>query len=174
MRTKTGTILILMNIVAWLAVAGFIIKAGAILISYSISIGNPEGAKNLYNGLNMYNLRQFNIWHYTGVILHMIILLGLEAYTAFLVTRVLSKIKMANPFTIEVSKILERISYVILAIWVVSILYNSHVVWLAKQVTGAQPDLISDEFLLIAGVVFVFSQIFKKGVELQSENELTV
>ena len=174
MKTKTEIILIITNVLAWLAIAGFIIKAGAILISYGVSIGNPEGAKNLYMGMNLYNLRQFDFWHYTGVVVHMIIILGAEAYTAFLVTKVLSKIKMASPFTIEISKLLEKISYVILAIWAVAMLYNAHMQWLSKQVSGLQENLFSEESLFIAGVVFVFAQIFKKGVELQSENELTV
>jgi hypothetical protein len=174
MKTKTEIILIITNILAWLAIAGFIIKAGAILISYGVSIGNPEGAKNLYMGMNLYNLRQFDFWHYTGVVVHMIIILGAEAYTAFLVTKVLSKIKMASPFTIEISKLLEKISYVILAIWAVAMLYNAHMQWLSKQVSGLQENLFSEESLFISGVVFVFAQIFKKGVELQSENELTV
>lgn len=33
---------------------------------------------------------------------------------------------------------------------------------------------MSAEFVFMAGVVFVMSQIFKKGVEIQTENELTV
>jgi hypothetical protein len=174
MRTKTEMVLIITNILAWLAVAGFIIKAAAILISYGVSIGNPEGAKNLYMGMNLYNLLQFDFWHYTGAVVQMIIILGAEAYTAFLVTRVLSKIKIANPFTIEISKVLEKISYFILAIWAMAMFYNAHMQWLAKKVPALQENLFSEESLFVAGVVFVFAQIFKKGVELQSENELTV
>jgi hypothetical protein len=53
-------------------------------------------------------------------------------------------------------------------------LYNGHAEWLSKRIAGLQENLISGEFILLAGVVFVFSQIFKKGVEIQSENELTI
>jgi hypothetical protein len=34
--------------------------------------------------------------------------------------------------------------------------------------------VVSGETLFLAGVVFVIAQIFKKGVEIQSENELTI
>jgi hypothetical protein len=30
------------------------------------------------------------------------------------------------------------------------------------------------EFLFLAGIVFVIAQIFKRGIEIQTENELTV
>jgi len=42
------------------------------------------------------------------------------------------------------------------------------------QSAGMKGELISGEIHLLAGVIFVISQIFKKGVEIQSENELTV
>lgn len=174
MKTKTDTLLTVMNVLSWLALIGLIVKAGAILISYGVSIGNPIAAKNLYMGLNLYNLRQYDFWHYTGTVSLMIAILVLEAYIAFLVIKVLSKIKMANPFTIEVSKNLEKISYIILLTWVTAMLYNGHAEWLSKRIAGLQENLISGEFILLAGVVFVFSQIFKKGVEIQSENELTI
>ena len=65
MSKKTDRLLLIMNILSWIVFVGLMVKAGAILISYGVSIGNPEGAKNLYNGLNLYNLRQFDFWYYT-------------------------------------------------------------------------------------------------------------
>ena len=163
-----------MNVLAWLAVVGYIINAGAMLVSYAVSVGNPEGAKNLYMGFNLFSLRQYDFWEYTGIVALQVAIVALEAYIAFLVTKVLSKIKMSNPFSMEVANTLQKISYIILFTWVVSLIYNGHVSWLAKKIPGLNEHLVPGEFLLVAGVVFVFAQIFKKGVELQTENELTV
>jgi len=163
-----------MNILAWLTFIGLMIKAGAILISYTVSIGNPNGAKNLYMGLNLYNLRQYNFLHYTNAVSFMVAIIALEAFTAYLVIIVLSKIKLSNPFTAEVSRLLERISYIIFVTWLVSLFYEIHTKWLMGKVAGLQENPSSVEALFLAGVVFIFSQIFKKGVELQSEHELTV
>lgn len=174
MKTKTNTLLKVMYVLSWLALAGIIVKGSAILITYCVSITNPAGAKNLYMGMNLYNLRQFDFVQYTGITVLLIALEVLEAYAAIIVIRVLSEIKMTNPFTTEVSKKLERISYVILLIWVVTMIYNGHITWLSKQLPGLEQNVIPGEFILIAGVVFIFSQIFKKGVEIQTENELTV
>jgi len=174
MKTKTNTILVIMNVLAWITFIGLMVKAGAILVSFGVSVSHPEAAKNLYMETNLYNLMQFDFVHYTVVVVMWVAILILEAYTAFLVTRVLSRIKMTNPFTPEVSKDIEKIAYVILLIWVAAMLYNGYQQWLAKQITGWEENLIPAEFILMVGVVFVFSQIFKKGVEIQSENELTV
>jgi hypothetical protein len=174
MKTKTEQILAVMNVLAWITFIGLMVKAGAILVSYGISTFNLFPPKNLYKGLDLSQLKEFSFFHYTVSVSFMVAILILEAYVAFLVTSALSKIKMANPFTIEVSHILERISYFILGIWIVAMLSNVHTGWLSKRVDGLQLNTIPGEFIFLAGVVFVFSQIFKKGVEIQSENELTV
>ncbi|WP_153797900.1 DUF2975 domain-containing protein [Foetidibacter luteolus] len=174
MKTKTEQILAAMNVLSWVVFFGLLVKAGAIIFSYVVSISNPEAAKNLYMGLDLYSIRQHDLWQYTGTVSLMVTLLILEAYVAFLVTRVLSKIKLASPFTMEISRILEKISYLILLVWVTAMLYNAHVKWLSKTIGMARENFISGEFIFLAGVVFIFSQVFKKGVEIQSENELTV
>jgi hypothetical protein len=174
MKTKTEKILAAMNVLSWVTFIGLLIKAGAILITYGVSIGNPDGAKDLYRGLNLYTLRQYDLWYYTSAVSFMVSIAIMEAYMAYLVIRVLSKIKLASPFTIEVAKLLEKISYVIFGIWIIAMLFNGYTKWLLKRVEGMPENWTSGEFIFLAGVVFLISQIFKKGVELQSENELTV
>jgi hypothetical protein len=175
MRPKTENLLKALNVLSWLALVGLIVKAGAILISYGVSVFvNPDGAKNLYDGLNLSSERDFSFWHYTGTVTLMLALLVLEAYTAFLVAKVLSRIRLSSPFTPEVSEILERISYFMLGIWIIALVFNIHSKWLMKHIGGLRIDLVPSESIFLAGVVFVFAQVFKKGVELQSENELTV
>jgi hypothetical protein len=174
MRNKTETLLAVMNVLAWLTFVGLLIKAGAILISYAVSIGNPEASKNLYEGLNLSGIRQFSFWQYTGTVSLMIAIPVLESYVAFLMIKVLSKIKMVNPFKIEISRLLEKISYFILVTWFLAMIYDMHLKWLSKHVAGIEQNLISLEFIFLAAIVFVIAQIFKKGVEIQSENELTI
>ena len=53
-------------------------------------------------------------------------------------------------------------------------LYNGQLKWLSKDVPGLQENSLSAELIFYAGLVFVIAQVFKKGVELQTENELTV
>jgi hypothetical protein len=74
----------------------------------------------------------------------------------------------------EVAQLMEKISIYIFGTWVMVMLHNAHLGWLLKKIPGLEAHYISGEFIFLAGVVFVFSQIFKKGVEIQTENELTV
>jgi hypothetical protein len=173
-KTKTEQILTVMLILTWVVFIGLMIQAGAILFTYGISCVNPEAGKNLYKGLNLYDLEQFNFWYYTLSVAFMVAISCMKAFMSFLVIKTLSKVNLANPFKIEVAQILERISYVQLGIWVVSLINNGYAYWLL-EITGEQHgNEVSGEFLFVAGLVFIISQVFKRGVEIQSENELTV
>ena len=48
----------------------------------------------------------------------------MKVWVAYLVTRTLSKIKMVNPFKMEVVRDLEAISYNLLGIWIIAMVYN--------------------------------------------------
>ena len=174
MKTQTERILTVMNILTWVVFIGLMIQAGAILVSYGVSIINPAASKNLYKGLDLSSLKQFNFWHYTLIVSFMVAMAIVKSYAAYLVIKVLSEIKMVNPFTMEVARMLEKISYFIFGAWIITLFYDLHVAWLMKRVVGMQENYVSGEFIFLAGLVFVIAQIFKKGVEIQSENDLTV
>ena len=50
LKTRTGQILTVMPILAWVAFVGYLLEAGAVLVSYGVSVVNPEVATNLYRG----------------------------------------------------------------------------------------------------------------------------
>jgi hypothetical protein len=173
-QTKTAQILMVMRILAWVAFIGFMIEAGAIMISYGISCVNPEASMDLYKGLNLYNLREFNFWHYTLSVSLLIVLSIIKSFTWFLVIKTLSKINLINPFNKEVSQKIERVSYFLFGTWLVGMLMNIHIGMLLKLTGEVQGNWFNGEIIFMAGLVFIISQIFKRGVEIQSENELTV
>jgi Protein of unknown function (DUF2975) len=173
-RTRTEQILTVMRIVAWVAFIGLLIQAGALIISYAVSGFNPDAAKNLYQGLNLFKLRQFNFYYYTMSVSFIVGLTVMKAYIAGLVIKILSKVNLTNPFTADVANRLESMSHLLLGTWVVSMLHDVHNKWLSKRIGSFDGDWNAGEFIFIAGIVFVIAQIFKRGVELQSENELTV
>lgn len=172
--TRTKQILRAMHALAWVVFIGLMIEAGAILTSYAISCINPEATRNLYMGLDLQGLRQFSFWHYTISVFFMVALLCMKAHISLLVIKILSKINLVNPFKIKVARILERISYVLLGASVIAILNNLHVGWILKRTGVLQEESAVEEFIFMTGLVFIISLVFKRGVEIQSENDLTV
>ena len=98
----------------------------------------------------------------------------MKAFVFFLAIKILSKVKLVNPFKIEVARILESIVYVLLGTWFIAMLTNAHTSWLLKKTGELHGDWVATEFIFMAGLVFIISQVFKRGVEIQSENDLTI
>lgn len=173
-KTQTETILTIMNVLTWIVFIGLMIEAGAVLVSYGVGIINPAAVTKMYKGLDFYGLSQYDFWLYTGIISLKAAILIIEAYTAYIVIKVLSTIKITNPFTMDVAQRLEKIAYMLILAWCAILLYNGQLKWLSKDIAGLQELSLSTDLIIYAGLVFVIAQIFKKGVELQNENELTV
>lgn len=173
-KTRTGQILTVLNILAWVAFIGYAIEAGATLTTYIVSCFNAESAKDLYKGLNLYSLRQYNFWHYTLSVSFIVALSIMKSFVWLLVAKTISKVNLKNPFTMEVAHTLEKISYILFGTWLVEMLNSAHISWLMKLTGELYGSWGSSEFIFMAGLVFVISQVFKRGVEIQSENELTV
>ncbi len=173
-KTRTTQILAIMNVIAWMAFIGYAINAGAILTSYVVSWFNPNASKNMYLQLNKNVLEQYSFLQYTMSISFMFAILCIKAQIALLVTRVLGKVNLENPFKTRVALALEKISYLLITIATLAFLANAHTDWLQKR-TGIEGDkLTTQEILVTAGLVFIISQIFRRGVELQAESDLTV
>ncbi len=173
-KTRTEWILLGLQIASWLIFIGFMIEAGAILFSYVMTLFNPEAARSFYNGLDLYDLRQEKFGQYTNLASLMVFTPALKAFVAYLTIKALSKVNLVNPFTLDGVRLLEKISYALLGLWAFTLMSHQYMVWLSRTAGTPAGNGGSGEALLMAGLVFVISQIFKRGVEVQSENELTV
>lgn len=176
MKSNSDLIFKIMNIVFWIVFIGLCIKTGAILYSFLVSyFYDPLAAKDLYLGIDLSELLAFDKIHFLNVASITIVALLLKTYLSFLVLQIFRKLDLENPFTLEISKLITNISYFS---FIIGILYNLGNSYknsiLKKDVFLPQLDWNSDEFLFIAGIIFVISLVFKKGIELQTENELTV
>lgn len=179
MNTKTQWAFKTMNILSWIVFIGLCIKAGAILCAFLVSIYiNPAGARNLHLGLNLSNLYSFNTGHYTAVVLSIVLLSALKACIFYLVVKIFLKINFVHPFSTAVLSLISSISYVAVGTGLLALLAERYCGWLVKAGV-VLPSLEgyldgSNEFLLLGGVIFIIAQVFKKGVDIQTESELTV
>jgi len=162
-----------LHILSWIAFVGLAVKAGSFLISYIVSIKNPVASKDLYNDTGLSAYRQLNFWNYSVIVWYKILLYATQAYVALLLTRLLSRLNITRPFHADVATLLQRISFFILVVWGIAMVHNIHIA-IVDKLYGITSDYIPGDFLFLAGIVYVFAQMFKRGVEIQSENELTV
>ncbi|MDR2235774.1 MAG: DUF2975 domain-containing protein [Chryseobacterium sp.] len=180
-ETKTKTVLSVMNVISWIIFIGACINAGALTFSYIMTAVNPEAAKNLYKGISFYELYQSDPQMYFRALTVIIFLACYKAYLAYFVVKIFLKLNLAAPFSEEIRKLITKISYAALAIGLISLIAESYFFDQDSVRTGITPltnlhEFIGsgDEYLFFGGIIFIIAQVFKRGMELQSENELTI
>ena len=169
----TKRILKIMYIITWITFIGLTIKAVGIIITYFISLGNEEAVKDLYEGMNLLVYKQNSITQYTIIVGYRLLQFSIQAYIAFLIIKLLSNLNIQRPFNANALKLMQKISYCLLLLWAIVVIHNFHV-GILEASTGISSELLSSEFVYIVGIVYVFSLLFKRGIELQSENDLTI
>ncbi|MFZ6664675.1 DUF2975 domain-containing protein [Peijinzhouia sedimentorum] len=179
MKQNTATIMIIMHVIAWVIFIGFCIKTGALIFSALVSFFiNPAGASDLYLGLDLSNLFDYDKWHYGLLISLVVFISGLQAYIFYLLIKIFMKLNLVQPFSQEIAKLITKISYVALEIAILHIIVSGYSDWLVKRevIIPSLHDYLggASEFLLLGGIIFVIAQIFKRGLEIQAENELTI
>jgi len=152
------------------------IKCGSQIIAFIIGFINPDYAQNMYevNG-DWFKIKEQGIWVYICVMSAIIVISAFKANIWFMLIGLLSRLNLESPFSMDVAKRLEGIAYQLLVVWLAGSIVNSYFERYENYDLDTFTGIDSaNEFLFVAGVVYVISQIFKRGIEMQEENELTV
>lgn len=165
-------------VVAWVIFVGLCIEAGGLLVNFFFSLYKPELLHILFQKLDLtgvYNTNKAVYFCLYGFILAISIL---KAWLFYIVISLMHKMDLTKPFSVFVARQILKLSYFTLAIGLLS-----HI---AKQLTnslmhrGLVVDNVgqfwedSQAFILMGAVIYIIAIIFKKGVEIQNENDLTV
>ncbi|CAM3724349.1 hypothetical protein FSS13T_01590 [Flavobacterium saliperosum S13] len=167
-----------LHIVAWLIFVGLCIEAGGLIVNFVFSLYKPEFVPNLYQKLDLSEMYQRSKWAFFSMYSFILVIAILKAVLFYVVIRLVSKIDLSKPFNSFVSKQISLISYYTLSIGLLSYIARES----AKNLThrGFVTDSLnqfwadSQAFILMAAVIYVIATIFKKGIEIQSDNELTI
>lgn len=179
MSTKTKRNFKILNILTWVIFIGICIKTGTLIFTLLFSLFiNPIAAQDLHLGLNLYGLMEYDLWSYIVMVVLIIIIWALKAFLFYWIIKIFPKAKDNHPFTSEVAGLISKVAYVALGIGMVSILANEYKEWLINksvELTNLYEYTSGGvEFLFTAAIVFAIAQVFKRGIEIQSENELTI
>ncbi|RTQ49221.1 DUF2975 domain-containing protein [Hymenobacter gummosus] len=175
MKPQATFVLNALHVIFWIVFIGLCIKVGAVLVSFFVSLFvSAEAAHNMYMGLDMAELQQFSQHHYVAVVSFMVYFLGVQAYLAYQVIRILQRLDLAAPFSGEIAALITRISREVLTAGVVMLVAGSHGEWLLHRGVGGVPVWSGGEFLFLAAIIFLVAQIYQRGADLQAENDLTV
>lgn len=177
--TKTNDfIFITLKVIAWIIFVGLCIEAGGLIVNFVFSVFNPSFVPKLYNKLDLseiYTQSKAVFFSMYALILYISIF---KAILFYLVIQLLTSLNLKNPFNSIVAKKIISISQYTFMIGLVSFIgrqiaknlghYEFHLESLNAFWTDGQA------FILMSAVIYIIGTIFKRGVEIQSENDLTI
>jgi len=178
----TKQILKVLHILSWIIFVGVCIQAGGFIFnSFYALVINPVGAKRFWEEIDLSSLYSYDSGHFFVQTFLMCIVAVLKACLFYLIIKLLynKKISLSQPFSNEVRRFIFNISYLTLLIGLFSLWGVRYSEWLTKN--GVKmPDVQNlglgggDVWLFMCVTLYVIAQVFKRGIEIQSENELTV
>lgn len=172
---KPSYIFNILKLLVWVLFIGFCIRTGSIFLNSFIGFFFvPEAAEDLYDGLDLSGILDVNPVQYILFSLLLILESGLKAFLFYHLIKIMSKINISHPFSELVAQIIGRMCFTALYIGAINIMIGAYVTWLDRNSLAVSFENDASAFLVMAGILYVIMQIFKRGLELQSENELTV
>jgi hypothetical protein len=182
MKIRTEQILKVLHILSWVIFIGVCIEAGGSIFSafYTLVI-NPVNAATFWVGNDLSGLYKYDPGQFFAETLLISIAGVMKAGIFYLIIKILhdKKLSMSQPFNSEVRLFIIRVSCLAFATGLFTWWGVKYTEWLVKQ--GVQmPDTQhlrlggADVWLFMGVTLFVIAQIFKRGIEIQTENELTV
>jgi hypothetical protein len=168
----------ILHFVAWFFFIGLCIEAGALIVNFFFSLYKPEFIQNLYQKLDLTEMYNQSKWAFFGMYGFILAVSILKAYLFYIVVGLMLKMNLSKPFNTFVARQISLISYFTLSIGLLS--------YIAKNLSDAlmRHGFVTDNlnnffvgsqaFILMGAVIYIIAIIFKKGVEIQNENDLTV
>ncbi len=167
-----------MEVVAWIVFVGLCVESGALITNFTISLFKPEIISRLYQKLNLMNIYQQNQWSYYCTYSVIISLAILKSYLFYVLIQLVAKLDLNNPFSTFVADKISTISHITFSLGIMSYVTQQSLEnflgenYDAKNMNDFFVD--SQAFIMMAAIIYVISIIFKRGIEIQTENELTV
>jgi hypothetical protein len=165
-------------VIAWIIFVGLSIEAGGLIVNFFFHLYNPEMVQNLYQKLDLIKMYQDNESAFFGIYSFILIISILKAVLFYTVINLMHKMKLEKPFSAFVAKQISQLSYYTLSIGFLSYIARQfvknmeHHGFVSDNLNQFWAD--SEAFILMGAVIYIIAQIFKKGVELQEENDLIV
>jgi len=171
-------VFIILHVISWLIFVGLSIEAGGLIVNFIFSVFKPEMVGNLYQKLDLSILYQQSEMVFYGMYAFVLFISILKAILFYVVIQLQFKLDLSKPFSCFVSNKISQISHYTFSIGILS--YVARQIAKSLQLQGYEIDKLSQfwvdssAYITMAAIIYIISVIFKKGIELQEENELTI
>lgn len=175
-------VLQLLLILSWLIFVGLSIEAGGYLFNTVYSIFyRPIAANNFWNGINLSSLYNSDLGYYAVFTSLVCIVAILKSIMFYIIIKLLSNKAFLEqlPFNVLMKNLILSISFICFGISLFSGMAMKYYNWFINNGIS-MPDIqilklsSSDVWLFMGIILLVIAQIINRGIQLQTENDLTI
>lgn len=179
MKNSNFTIL---RILAWILFIALLVEAGGFVfnILYTLFVNTNE-ARYFWEDVDLSALYKFDPVYFIVETTLMTTAAVMKALIFYFIVKLFEdkKANLEQPFNHYVRRFISKVGFIALGIGAVSHLAANHVKWFEKkgvEMPGTQHLGIdgADVWIFMGVILLVIAQVFKRGIEIQTENELTV
>ncbi|WP_439506055.1 hypothetical protein [Sediminibacterium sp.] len=184
MEIKIGSkeMLTILHIFAWIIFIGVCIEAGGIIFNtFFAMVINPIGAKNFWMKIDLSNLMSYDKGYFLVITSIMSIVAVMKALMFYLIVKLFHKkaFDFTHPFNSILKQFISNLAYLTFGIGLFSIWGLKYAAWLrlSNIYIPSLEDLRlggADVWLFMSVILFVIAQIVKRGIDIQTENDLTI
>lgn len=182
MSGKNDSIFTALNVVSWVIFVGLCVQAGGFLFNaFFTLLLNPAGANKFWIEIDLSALYYYNQRFFVIMISLMIIVTVMKTLLFYCIVAVFhGKIfNLSQPFNEAIRRFILNTAFLSLGIGLFSFWgtnFRKELVRLGLKMPEIQDLSLggADVWLFMSVILFVIAQIFKKGIEIQTENDLTI
>lgn len=181
-KITTEQMLKFLCVLSWIIFVGVCIEAGGFIFNAFFTLAiNPIGAHRFWQQVDLSSVYDYDKGYFLVITTIMCIVAILKAWMFYIIIKIFynKKLSIAQPFNSEIRNFIMNISYFALGIGFFSHWGAKYSAWLTT-LGVKMPDIEflrlggADVWFFMAVTLFVIAQIFKRGIEIQAENELTI
>ena len=178
MTKKDNFIFQFIHVMAWVIFVRLCIEAGALLVNFIYSLFKTDIIDKLYNKLDLRQMYDMNKWSYYSIYSFAIFIAVMKAALFYVAIQLFLKFNINQPFSIYIENKIKLMSHYAFWIGLVSYIAKETANNLNKK--GFEMNKLNDywsdshAFIMMASILYLIALIFKKGNDLQKENDLTI
>lgn len=184
MEIKIGSqqMLKILYILSWIIFIGLCIEAGGFIFNTIFTLFiDPSKTPQFWSEIDLSALYAYNATHFITQGSLISIVAVLKAILFYLIVKIIhdKKLDLAQPFNNATQRFISNSAYLSIGIGLFSNWGANFAKWCTLQ-NVKMPAVESmhmdgaDVWLFMGVILLVIAQIFKRGIEIQTENELTV
>lgn len=170
------------EILSWFMFIGLCIESGGLLFNTLFTFfHNPNNVHHFWYGIDFSNLYNYDKGQFVVQVLLILIVSTLKIIISYLVIKILrnKNFNFTKPFNYDLQKFITNTACLSFGIGLFSKYAVKYTKWLVNQ--GVEmPNLQNYYFdgfnvwIFMGIILVIISKIFKRGIEIQAENDLTI